>query len=185
MKRGIIIILLFCINTLLIYGQKTSPYKYVHKFQLEKPNEASFIHVDTISNDNKAFLISGVVTGAKKLPLSGSSIIFKRIDSPSKFSTTTNHNGQFEIVLNAGDYEVSISEVGHSSVNSSLKVTAQTNLKLTAVLANNTIMEWYNVNSKKELSNDELETIKKCVQQNPDKPAKCGKKDEFYITIEI
>ena len=44
---------------------------------------------------------------------------------------------------------------------------------------------WYNVNSKYRLTEQDLDQIKKCVELNERDVAKCGKKNAYYVTIEI
>jgi hypothetical protein len=45
--------------------------------------------------------------------------------------------------------------------------------------------QWYNINSRRELTDNEIEQIKKCVASDIKDVTKCKERNVYYVTIEI
>jgi hypothetical protein len=166
-----------------VVGQKINSYKYVYKFQLDKPNDVSSVNVDTLQNLDSIEKINGKVIDNKSAPLSFLSIILKSKDTT--IYTTTNEKGLFEINTKPSSYELTVSGVNYISVTKDIVIIGKINYNLRVKLARQGPLTWYDINSKIELTKEQIEKIKECVEANENKPIKCGRKNEYYVSIEI
>ncbi len=166
-----------------VVGQKINSYKYVYKFQLDKPKDISSIIVDTLQNQEGIQKINGKVIDNKLQPLSFLTIILKSKDTT--IYKTTKDKGLFEINTKPSTYVLTISGVNYISMTKTLVIDNRINYNLRIKLARQTPLTWYDIHSKKKISKEDIDKIKKCVEANETKPIKCGRKNEYYITIEI
>jgi hypothetical protein len=73
------------------------------------------------------------------------------------------------------DNQKDMSKVSHDSVDNKVKILNMGQLE----------PSWYNINSKIELTDFEIEKIKTCVASDKKDVTKCKKKNVYYVTIEI
>jgi hypothetical protein len=166
-----------------VVGQKFNRYKHVYKFQLDKPNDVSSVTVDTLQNLDSIEKINGKVIDNKSAPLSFLTITLKSKDTT--IYTTTNDKGLFEINAKPSSYELRVSGVNYILLTKTLEVRDKTNYNLRIMLARQGPLTWYDINSQKELTKEQIDKIKKCVEANENEPIKCGRKNEYYVSIEI
>ena len=182
--RPQILIFFICLFTLsTVVGQKINTYKYVYKFQLDKSNDINSVTVDTLQNQDAFEKISGEVIDNKLQPLIFVTIILKSKDTT--IYKTSNDKGLFVINAKPSTYELIISGANYVSITKTLVINDKINYNLKIKLARQASLNWYNINSKKELTKKDIDKIKKCVEANGNNPIKCVKKNEYYISIEI
>jgi hypothetical protein len=177
----IVFICLFtCSN---VTGQKIDSYKYIYKFQLDKPNEVSNITVDTLQNEDAINRIKGKVTDNKLQALSFLTIIMKSKDTT--IFAVTNEKGSFKINANPSTYDLTISGVNYISMTKTVAIDNKINYNLSVILARQAPSTWYDIHSKKELKKDDINKIKKCVEVNKSRPINCGKNNVYFVTMEF
>jgi hypothetical protein len=183
MKSLNLILFMLMFNSPVAKAQKTGVYKYVYQFQLIKPNEKSSIAVDTFTKESNLSTISGKVINYQSQPLYLFSVILKSRDTA--VYSTTNEKGLFEINVKPATYELSISGVGYASMTQTLAINKNINFKLTIKAARRPGFTLYDIHSTRKLKKAAIDQIKACVDANDGKSHQCGKKNEYYITIEI
>lgn len=183
MRLSIPIIVIFFFHSLVVVGQKTNKYKFIYKFHLEEPNDSCKISIDTLQNQGDINTVRGELTNNKSNPIGFLTIILKNNDTT--ISAITNQKGLFELKAKPSTYDLTIAGVGYKTLNQLLSIDRQNNFTFRITLAIQASLDWYNIYSKKELTPDEIDKIKKCVQDNNEKIDKCGRKNEYSVTMEI
>ena len=179
--KSISCLFIFCsLNT---HAQKQSDYKYIYKFQLPETNDTAKIVIDTTENQEHLVTLKGKITNNKSEPLSFLTISIKSKDST--FYLTTNNEGFFETSIKPSLYELIIDGVGYKSFKISVNANGESNFNFKLILSKSKPLEWFDIYSKKELCQQEIEEIKKCVQSNNQNVSKCRKKNLYYVLIEI
>lgn len=181
--RQILTVFVFLFNFTTVEGQKINSYKYVYKFQLNKPNDISNITVDTVQNQDVLKTINGKIINYKLEPLTFLTIILRSKDTI--IYKTTNDKGLFEITVKPSTYELTISGVNYVSITQTLVINNKINYSLRIKLARHASLNWYDIHSKKKLKKEDIDRIKKCVEVNKSKPINCGKNNTYYVTVEI
>ena len=171
--------------SVLATGQKSRNYKHIYKFQLDTPKDTSYVQIDTFAKSNSMITIEGQVVDNNMGTLANHTVLFMRLDTPSKTAVMTDYKGQFNIYLEKGMYDLVISGVGYETFNIPINITGQPFFSLKIVQARQQSWERYNIRSAKKMSRKEIYRVKQCVQQSPDRPGNCGKKNQFFVTMEI
>jgi len=180
MKILLLTTILFYI-TLPANGQR-SKYKYKYRFQLEKKDTFKITN-DTFNNyENVAVTIRGIVLDSKQEPEGYITIVLKNRDTI--ISTTTDGYGYFELKVKPSNYQMRFVGLGYKLPAYKIDMNGNyfTNFK---IILYQTSDEWYNINSVRELTIQQINEIKQCVTLNLADLSQCGKKNKFYIMMEI
>jgi len=177
-----LVLLLLCYFSHL-NAQNALAYNYTYKFQLDNPKEVSKLEIDTIENKKDYNTIKGFITNTKSEPIQFITITLR--NKHATISTTTNESGLFEIKANPSTYQMTITGVGYKSLDQKLTIERKNNFMTKASLATEASLNWYEIHSTEELSVQEINSIKKCVHENRNRPDKCRKKNSYYVTMEI
>lgn len=165
------------------HAQKPSDYKYIYKFQLPELNDSSRIVIDTTRNKNPLVSLKGKISDNRSEPVSFLTITIKNIDTT--FYLTTNNEGLFETRIKPFLYELTIDGIGYKSFKISIKINGENNFNFKLILAKGKSLEWFDIYSKRELTQQEINTIIECAQSNGQNVYKCRKKNLYYVLIEI
>lgn len=164
-------------------AQKSNNYKYFYKFQLDYPNDTSKIIIDTFTNQKEKHYLKIQTKNIQSKPITFLTVILKSKDTT--ITRITNTQGLLQINLNPTTYEITLSGVGYKNLTTSIIINRQEDYLLDITLAREKSLVWYDINSRKELTEKEIDDIKKCVQNDERNVIKCRKKNEYEVAIEI
>lgn len=184
MKLSIIILFIcFCL-TLNSAAQELSHYKYIYKFQLERLCDTSKIQIDTFKNRRDlTTIINGEVKNSGQKAISFLSIVLKGSDTT--ITSTTNGKGFFKIKVKPSTYNLTISGIGYKTLHQSVSLNNKNAYNFKILIASESSADWYDIYSKQELTNHDIDIIKKCVKDNNGKVGNCVDINKYYIVIEI
>jgi len=164
-------------------GQKSKDYKFVYRLQPDNFNDTEKFVTDTLKNFESASTVTAVIKNYQSKPIGFLTVIFKDADTTIK--TMTNESGLFSIKLKPSNYAITIAGINYKALTKQIHVDTNNDFNLTITLARQTPMNWYNIHSRKKLSQADIDNIKNCIENNEQSFDKCKKKYDYYITLEI
>jgi hypothetical protein len=126
--------------------------------------------------------IDGKITDVNNQPVLATTVCLYSNDK--KIWCGSNENGLFGGPVLPGSYQLRIGAVGYKSVIQSFSIDNQTTIHFTITLAMVSSLAVFEIHSKIKLTNEEINRIKKCVAGTDDF-SKCGKKDVYFIMLQI
>lgn len=144
----------------------TSSYKLTSKFGLQNS------HIGIFDNQGNA------------IPLAN--IYIHNVDTGSERNLTSDFDGQAEVPLKKGKYRIEISAVGYCKFNLEIEVKREQYIELQVFLGSGPELTIYQINSKSELTEDEIFEIMECVKRNGDQFYKdCSDEKKCIVMIQI
>ena len=96
-----------------------------------------FLFASTFSINAQSFTLSGNVSTNNNEPLSGATVLIKEHNK----GTTSNFEGAFFIELGSGDYTISVSYIGYTSVTKTVKITDDQKISFQLIPSENILEE--------------------------------------------
>lgn len=185
--NSISILFLTCFTSSLLYscaaGQNFKNYPFVYRLGTASLNDKEEFKIDTLKNSEAVSTVEAVIKDFQASPVQFLTVIWKSNDTT--ITKTTNEKGMFSINLKPSIYELTITGAGYKTLIKKISIDKTSNYNLAIDLARQPTMNWYNIHSRKNLSQADLDSIKNCIQHNEQSPDKCKKKYDYYITFEI
>jgi len=183
MRASILTCFISLLLCLCVAGQKTKDYKFVYRLQPASFNDTESFIIDTLTNSKSISTIKAVINNYQSKPIGFLTIIFKNVDTTIK--TITNEKGLFSLNVKPSNYELTILGVGYKTLIKQLSIDKNNNYNIAINLARQSVMNLYDIHSRKKLSQADIDNIKNCIQNNEQSLDKCKKKYDYYITLEI
>lgn len=171
-KFILIVLVLLGLNS---FGQKK--YKYIYTFKPSIQDTGS-VTIDSSSIEKNYLFVS--VENFINEKLSFANVIIQSKDTV--IQTTTDIDGNLKINLKTGHYAISINYLRYKPFVKYFKIYA--GVKMRIILARGPSLTIYEIHSRVKLKENELDQIKKCIEQNRELKD-CGSKNKFYITMQI
>ena len=191
-KILIILIILFSTNSFsqkwsLNKVDKNKEFGYEYWFSFQNENDKSEF-IRTKKDNNEKSKIIGKIIDKSNNPISGFVNISSKDNSFSK-DIQTNFNGDFSAELDSGDYKLEINLIGFDNFKTEFSIIEKNTLEFKIKLGLSPELRIYQINSKNELSDKQINEIIKCVEKNRDlkyfSTEKCSDKLNFKVTIQI
>ncbi|MFD0762279.1 carboxypeptidase-like regulatory domain-containing protein [Lutibacter aestuarii] len=193
MKKVLIILfILFSTNS---FSQKWSlnkvdknkefGYEYLFSFQNENDKNE---FIKTKNDNNKKSQIIGKILDKSNNPISGVVNISSKTIKFSK-DIQTNFNGEFSADLDPGEYKLEINYIGFDKFVTEFSINEKNTIEFKIKLGLSSELRIYEINSKNELSDKEINQIIKCVEKNKElrnfSTEKCSDKLRYKVMIQI
>jgi hypothetical protein len=163
-------------------AQVDARYKYNYDFNIDPPKDSAYVIIDTLPRNDTVFIIGKLLDFEGK-PVSFPSIVVRR--SEKVFTGMIGDiDGIFGMRLHPGSYSLTASAQGFKEIAVNFDIAEASNLSFTFRLARQASLDWYKIYSAKPLNEQEIAAIKQCVVDNPDNPAKCKKKNSYFVAIQ-
>lgn len=178
MYQSFISILLCCLCSVTVVGQK--PTLYTYRFKQEIVKDVSSVQADTLIQESN--LLKGrIVYKAEPVPFA--TIQLKGKDTILWAMSDT--AGYFALSLTPEAYLLTATSVNYMALDYAFIMPRDRGLLFKINLAPQQPLTWYTIKSARPLMEGELENIKKCVTANEGKPINCNKRNVYWISLEI
>lgn len=164
-------------------AQDTSQYNHVYRFQLRWPRVFDSIFIHRMQNGKSNSTVEGKVMDNTLQPLPFLTITLKNKDTI--IYTITDEEGYFKLNAIPSSYKLTIAGIDYLSRTDSIKLGKGVTFNVTVQLSHLPLKTRYDISSKQELTEQEIDQIRKCVEENNGRVTGCEKENKYYIVIEI
>lgn len=183
MRFSIFITVIFFLCTSTIAAQDTNQYNHVYRFHLRWPRVFDTIIIGRIQNGTSYSTVEGKVMDDRLYPLPFLTVSLKNKDTA--IHTITDEEGYFKLNAMPSACKLTVAGIDYLSRTDSIALEKGMTFNVTVQLAHLLPKTGYNISSKQELSEQEIEQIRKCVEENNGQVTGCEKENKYYIEIEI
>jgi hypothetical protein len=165
-----------------------SMYKYDYRFSLSTAMTESKILIRQEPADMETPAVRGTVKNNESTPVPFAMLQFTSLDSNRKFTIQADNNGSFGFIGKPGRYELTVTAANFLGASGKFDLHIHELLNAEILLGTPEFPGNYRIYSIDELSNAEVESIKKCVEntrRNKTDKSECDKKGQYYVMIEI
>lgn len=182
LRSSVTFLLLFVSLTSMAQKNK---YKFFYRFSLSDSVTESVIKPEITNTSEEMPVIKGKVVDENGNPISYASVLFIGADSNKNNGMPADINGNFSRQLKPGSYKLMVSSVNCQTASHVVTLRNYTQATIDAKLGYQPETTIYNVKAAKELTTEELGTIKECLKKNRNNTFPCIKKGKYLISIEI
>jgi hypothetical protein len=159
-------------------------HEYWFSFQNEEDTGTySYSYSENINSSN----INISVLNKEGEQLIFTQIVLKNLVNDSLINLMTDINGNISTNLAIGKHSLIVRHMGYDLLEKDIKIVADSNLMITTTLGLGSELTVYQINSKRKLSDEKVESIIDCVKNgNRNYPSfGCERKRKYNITMHI
>tara|TARA_R110001606_G_scaffold398220_1_gene576746 strand:- start:770 stop:1354 length:585 start_codon:yes stop_codon:yes gene_type:complete len=167
---------------------KTTEFGYEYWFSFQNENDESVLKIAKKKSCGET-KITGRISDILKNDIPGVSIKVKSKETEFEKIIQADFEGKFELVIDNGEYTIEIEYLGFDKLISDFKVDEKSKLKMNIILGLGPELLVYQINSKKELSENKINEIINCVKQKRNKrkfsTTECSENEEYRVAMHI
>lgn len=163
-------------------AQKNTKYKFEYRVENKKQKDTSYAAITYTADSANHITIEGQVTNNELMPLAFTAISFKKLASGKSEPIITDYRGQFKFRLQNGSYEIGIYNMEYESIVAAID-TANAKVEMNIMLERKSPHGSYIIRSVEEMSTEDIDNVKSCVEQFPENPSRCNRKNKYMVII--